>query len=137
MPPTKKRKTEVERYICQICQSEKTSNQFPDFNPSRECEHMIHTCKWCLKKWVEVQVESSEFVKKTGVAEVADGAENDADWGEMIEGNGDGKVGKDGTPKGLLFGVKCPHPKCEGVSIAEVSVEDMRDTLTSCLPLSR
>ena len=61
-PAAKRRKTEhVDTYLCFSCDTERISKQFPDQNPASECEHLINTCKGCLKKWVEAQVESATF----------------------------------------------------------------------------
>lgn len=116
-PPFKKARTAATpKYLCLTCDTERTSRQFPDYNPSAECEHLIHTCKGCLKSWVEVQVDGGEFVRKTGVGiEVAEGEEN-GEQHEKTQKDGDAEKLREGeVPKGLLFGVKCPHPGCEGV----------------------
>jgi hypothetical protein len=47
-----------------------------------------------LKKWVEAQVEVGNFVKKIGEEQDVEGQDAKRD---------------------LLFGVKCPHPECDGV----------------------
>lgn len=61
-PSAKRRKTnQPQRFLCFSCDVERTSSQFPDYNPSPECEHLINTCKACLKGWVEAQVESGNF----------------------------------------------------------------------------
>lgn len=64
-PATKKRKTNdaIERFLCFSCVTERFSTQFPDYLPSRDCDHLINTCKTCLKKWVEAKVEGATFVK--------------------------------------------------------------------------
>ncbi|KAK5170313.1 uncharacterized protein LTR77_004900 [Saxophila tyrrhenica] len=117
-PAAKKRKTarDAPKFLCLSCQTERTSSQFPDYNPSAECEHLIHTCKNCLKKWVEVQVECSAFVKKTAAE---DGAGVDAAEGDERVRKGEVEEGK---PNSLLFGIKCPHPDCKGV-MRNVNVE--------------
>jgi hypothetical protein len=61
-PAAKRRKTEqVEKYRCFSCDEHRTAKQFPDYNPSSECDHLINTCKGCLKKWVAAQVDSASF----------------------------------------------------------------------------
>ena len=61
-PATKKRKTESdERYRCTSCDTNRTSRQFPDYNPTPDCDHLIHTCKSCLSNWVTSNVESGNF----------------------------------------------------------------------------
>lgn len=112
-PARKKRKTvDVPKYLCLTCDTERISKQFPDYNPSAECEHLIHTCKGCLKSWVEVQVDGGEFVRKIDVG-VEGKEEDDKKSGERQEAE---RIQKEGeVPKGLLFGIKCPHPDCKGV----------------------
>lgn len=62
-PPTKKRKTQqTVKYLCYACDTERAPGAFPDYNPSSECDHLIHTCKNCLKAWIRAQVESGLFV---------------------------------------------------------------------------
>lgn len=65
-PAAKRRKTDTQaqRFLCYGCDVERTASQFPDYNPSSECEHLINTCKTCLKQWVAVQVDDTNFVKK-------------------------------------------------------------------------
>ncbi|KAK3676911.1 hypothetical protein LTR78_003115 [Recurvomyces mirabilis] len=61
-PAAKRRKIEaVTKYLCFSCDAERTSKQFPDYNPSTDCDHLINTCKTCLKKWVQTQVDSSNY----------------------------------------------------------------------------
>ncbi|EME44851.1 hypothetical protein DOTSEDRAFT_169860 [Dothistroma septosporum NZE10] len=57
----KKAKKNVVRYLCSSCDVERTAGAFPDYNPSSECEHLINTCKDCLKAWVNVQIETAQF----------------------------------------------------------------------------
>jgi len=78
----KKRKTNVQKYHCTSCMTDRAASTFPDYNPTETCEHMIHTCKACessppcsaflplrrsadtrvgLKKWIETQLESTVF----------------------------------------------------------------------------
>ena len=63
-PAAKKRKldTNVEKFPCFSCDTLRLSKLFPDYNPSPDCDHLINTCKTCLKKWVAANVESSNFV---------------------------------------------------------------------------
>ncbi|KAK0935065.1 hypothetical protein LTR29_013385 [Friedmanniomyces endolithicus] len=61
-PAAKRRKTATEpKYHCVVCDTDRIGNSFPDYNPSSECEHLIDTCKTCLKKWVTAQVDESTF----------------------------------------------------------------------------
>lgn len=61
-PATKKRKTNnIEKFLCFSCATECSSTQFPDYNPTPDCDHLINTCKTCLKKWVEAKVEGATF----------------------------------------------------------------------------
>lgn len=62
-PAAKRRKTEasVARHPCFSCATDRMSRFFPDYNPSPDCEHLINTCKTCLKKWVEANIESASF----------------------------------------------------------------------------
>lgn len=62
-PTSKKTKTSSPRYLCATCDTEKGAKSFPDYNPSAECDHLINTCKSCLKEWVTVRIESAEFAK--------------------------------------------------------------------------
>ncbi len=120
-PAVKRRKTEVPKFLCYSCQTERVSSQFPDYNPGAECDHLIHTCKACLKQWVEVQVESGNFVKRTDVE--SGGNEENARAEKRVDDLQDGvqkveqkaKEGDEELSKGLLFGIKCPHPDCDGV----------------------
>lgn len=60
-PATKRRKTQPQRYECHTCMVSTISSQFPNSNPTSACEHLINTCKRCLKAWVESQIETSVF----------------------------------------------------------------------------
>lgn len=61
-PAAKRRKTIKEmKYLCLSCDTERIGASFPDVNPSSECEHLINTCKTCLKKWVAAQIESANY----------------------------------------------------------------------------
>lgn len=84
-PPAKKKKNAPRRYYCSSCDADKTDKSFPDYNPSPDCDHLINTCKNCLKQWVNVQVEGGLHVT---------GGEGDAD-GEKV------------------FGIKCVE--CPGI----------------------
>lgn len=59
-PPAKQRKTahEAEKYFCTTCATNRLAKQFPDYNPTPDCEHLINTCSGCLKQWVKSQVEA-------------------------------------------------------------------------------
>ncbi|KAK3717601.1 hypothetical protein LTR37_005667 [Vermiconidia calcicola] len=63
-PATKKRKTidTTPKFHCFSCATDRKSTQFPDYNPSADCDHLINTCKTCLKKWVQSNVESANLV---------------------------------------------------------------------------
>ena len=61
----KRRKTEIERFECFSCAVERTTTQFPDYNPTETCDHLINTCKQCLRAWIDVQMEST--VVKGGI----------------------------------------------------------------------
>lgn len=91
MAPSKKRKAaEIERYTCFTCAEDKPSRSFPDLNPSPDCEHLINTCKSCLKKWVEASIDDANF--KTG---------------SVTEEGGEAGAQKE------VWGVGCPQ--CEAV----------------------
>ncbi|KAK3116357.1 hypothetical protein LTR53_003383 [Teratosphaeriaceae sp. CCFEE 6253] len=63
-PAAKRRKTANEpKYHCLGCDTNRIGRSFPDSNPSSGCEHLINTCKTCLKKWVEAQVSSGLIVQ--------------------------------------------------------------------------
>lgn len=66
---TKRRKTQPQRYECQTCLVSRISSQFPDSNPTSTCEHMINTCKRCLKEWVESQIETNVFTPRIACPE--------------------------------------------------------------------
>jgi len=120
-PAAKKRKTNkpssVEKYLCFSCDTERLSKQFPDHNPASECEHLINTCKACLKTWVEVQIESANFVKTGGedVKKVEHSVVSDT-----TEDSEDDESGKNGK-KGGVFGIRCPQ--CEEGVMKNVNVE--------------
>ncbi|CAK4031015.1 E3 ubiquitin- ligase [Lecanosticta acicola] len=62
--PLSKRQKKVApvRYLCYACDEEKAAGSFPEYNPSSECDHLIHTCKNCLKQWVNTQIEENLFI---------------------------------------------------------------------------
>ena len=62
-PASKRRKTTqtLPRFLCYGCDVARVPSQFPDCNPSADCQHLINTCTACLKKWVEAQVEAGSF----------------------------------------------------------------------------
>ncbi|KAI5357042.1 putative IBR domain, E3 ubiquitin ligase RBR family, TRIAD supradomain-containing protein [Septoria linicola] len=62
-PVTKRAKAGQPKFLCTCCDTERPGRFFPKFNPSSECEHLINTCKACLKQWIAVQVESSNFIR--------------------------------------------------------------------------
>lgn len=93
-PAAKKRKAAaIERYTCFSCAEDKAARLFPDYNPSPDCEHLINTCKHCLRKWVESQIDDANF--KTGAAAADEG-------GEDVEG-----------AEKEVWGVGCPQ--CEAI----------------------
>lgn len=69
---------------------------FPDYNPSPDCEHLINTCKTCLRKWVEASIEDANF-RTEALDGVGDGGDRE----------GEAKVKKE------VWGIGCPE--CEGV----------------------
>ncbi|EMC94020.1 hypothetical protein BAUCODRAFT_36491 [Baudoinia panamericana UAMH 10762] len=134
-PASKRRKTGPQpKYLCFACDVERVGSQFPDVNPSGECEHLINTCKKCLRQWVQVAVEGGGFVMGVRVGKVGNGKEKGEEEGEEgweetgedvkveVSGSGeDGKVKRVGGEErsGLVFGIKCPHPGCEAVMRGE------------------
>lgn len=60
-PATKRRKTQLVRFHCQSCMTDRVASQFPEYNPTEQCEHLINTCTQCLKKWVEAQIDTKVF----------------------------------------------------------------------------
>jgi hypothetical protein len=60
LPFKSQKKDTPTRYECHTCGENKTEKQFPDFNPSAECEHSIHICKACLRQWVDTCIESNQ-----------------------------------------------------------------------------
>lgn len=92
MAPSKKRKAaEMEKFSCFTCAADKPPQQFPDYNPSPDCDHFINTCKTCLRQWIESCIEEANF--KTGIS-----------GGDEGEDDGDAKD---------VWGIACPQ--CEGV----------------------
>jgi hypothetical protein len=59
-PAKRQKKDLLTRYECYSCGENRTEKQFPDYNPSAECEHSIHTCSACLRMWVDIQIESNQ-----------------------------------------------------------------------------
>jgi hypothetical protein len=60
-PATKRRKTATQRYACHTCLEDRTTGQFPNYNPTETCDHLINTCKSCLKEWIQSQIETTVF----------------------------------------------------------------------------
>lgn len=58
---SKRRKTQPARYHCQSCMTDRVASQFPEYNPTEQCSHLINTCTACLKKWVEAQIDAKAF----------------------------------------------------------------------------
>jgi hypothetical protein len=62
MAPAKKRQTiKAITYPCHTCLEDRTTGMFPEYNPTEICDHLINTCKRCLKQWIESQIETSVF----------------------------------------------------------------------------
>ena len=80
MRTPEKAKKGVVRYLCSSCDVERTARAFPDYNPSSECDHLINTCKACLKAWVNVQIESAQF---------ATGGEDGKSFGVKVSTSGE------------------------------------------------
>ena len=59
-----KKKPAPARYTCTTCGAEKSSASFPNYTPSATCQHTIHTCKVCLKTWVNTQIADASFVTR-------------------------------------------------------------------------
>ncbi|KAF2725294.1 hypothetical protein K431DRAFT_343261 [Polychaeton citri CBS 116435] len=62
-PSTKRRRTSGIKYLCLTCDTERVSSQFPDYNPTNDCDHLINTCTPCLRQWITAQLSSSSFKK--------------------------------------------------------------------------
>lgn len=60
-PANKRIKLQPERYPCHTCLTDRTSSQFPDYNPTDTCDHLINTCRQCLRAWIVSQIESKAF----------------------------------------------------------------------------
>jgi hypothetical protein len=59
--PAKRQKKDLSvRCECSSCGENRTEKQFPQYNPSAECDHSIHTCKACLRIWIDIQIESNQ-----------------------------------------------------------------------------
>ncbi|GAB7359662.1 hypothetical protein MBLNU230_g6841t1 [Neophaeotheca triangularis] len=52
------RKRAATRYLCKTCDTQRVSSQFHAFNPTDDCKHLIHTCKACLREWIEFQIDN-------------------------------------------------------------------------------
>ena len=63
-PASKRRKTNHDRprFLCYGCDVERVPSQFPDCNPTADCQHLINTCTACLRKWIEAQVDAGSFM---------------------------------------------------------------------------
>lgn len=57
----KRRRIKAITYPCHTCLEDRTTGQFPDYNPTDTCDHLINTCKRCLKQWIESQIETMVF----------------------------------------------------------------------------
>ncbi|KAF2215527.1 hypothetical protein CERZMDRAFT_94928 [Cercospora zeae-maydis SCOH1-5] len=62
----KKQKSTTPKFTCTCCGDEKTARSFPNYTPTPECEHLINTCRTCLRQWIEVQVDSAKFFSVSG-----------------------------------------------------------------------
>ena len=60
-PAAKRARTKAITYPCHTCLEDRTTGAFPDYNPTVTCDHLINTCKRCLKQWIESQIETSVF----------------------------------------------------------------------------
>jgi hypothetical protein len=60
--PKKKKPVPVIRYDCLVCSEIKHEKYFPDYNPSEDCEHLIHTCSANLQKYVDHQMEMENLI---------------------------------------------------------------------------
>jgi hypothetical protein len=60
-PAAKRRKVAAPRFECHTCLEDLTTGKFPDYNPTETCDHLINTCKKCLKEWVQSQIETTVF----------------------------------------------------------------------------
>lgn len=49
------------RYDCITCDRTLASSSFPKHLPTDNCDHLINTCKACLKQWIAVQLESTTY----------------------------------------------------------------------------
>jgi ariadne-1 len=47
------------RYDCHTCANSKDEKDFPDYNPSTNCKHLINTCIACLQRYIDTQIESA------------------------------------------------------------------------------
>lgn len=60
----KRQKKTVQRYPCHSCLEDRISSQFPEYNPTKDCKHLINTCKRCLRQWIHSQVEDGVFTPR-------------------------------------------------------------------------
>ncbi|KAM0715097.1 hypothetical protein Q7P37_009562 [Cladosporium fusiforme] len=58
---SKRRKLAIQRYPCHTCLSDRASSLFPDYNPTATCDHLINTCKQCLRQWIESHMVGKAF----------------------------------------------------------------------------
>ena len=60
-PAAKRQRTKAITYPCHTCLEDRNTGSFPDVNPTSTCDHLINTCKRCLKQWIESQIETTVF----------------------------------------------------------------------------
>jgi uncharacterized CHY-type Zn-finger protein len=60
-PAVKCRKVAAQRFECHTCLEDLTTGRFPNYNPIETCDHLINTCKKCLKEWIQSQIETTVF----------------------------------------------------------------------------
>ncbi|KAK3676906.1 hypothetical protein LTR78_003110 [Recurvomyces mirabilis] len=60
---TPKPKPKPLKYDCTTCGRNLAASSFPKYAIAESCDHLINTCKACVKQWVNVQLEMTTYDK--------------------------------------------------------------------------
>ncbi|KAK4561442.1 hypothetical protein LTR86_004760 [Recurvomyces mirabilis] len=60
---TPKPKPKPLKYDCTTCGRNLAASSFPKYAIAESCDHLINTCKACVKEWVTVQLEMTTYDK--------------------------------------------------------------------------
>ena len=61
--PAPQSKAKAQKYDCTTCGLTLASSAFPNLLPTADCDHLINTCKSCLKNWVATQLDNTIYNK--------------------------------------------------------------------------